>query len=121
MIAENMISDDPLLMLVRVEFDNAMAVPVSITETGMEFEMLTESAMETDGVMRFWIYMSGQKNTRVWMRIIDPMEVSCETRSGMHKKISMSIHYLSYSCLTLLVFRFPARIFTPRVLARSDQ
>ena len=52
-IAENKIRDDPFLMLVRVEFHNAMAVPVSTTVTGMNFEGLTSSAMLKDGVDRF--------------------------------------------------------------------
>ena len=54
-IAENLMRDDPFLMLVRMEFHNAMAVPVSTTLTGMRFDPLTESAMEKDGVNRFWI------------------------------------------------------------------
>ena len=52
-LAENMIRDDPFLMLVRVEFHNAMSVPVSTTLTGLSFEVLTSSAMEKDGVCRF--------------------------------------------------------------------
>lgn len=53
MIAENMSRDDPFLMLLRVEFHNAMAVPVSSTVTGMSFEGLTSGAMLKDGVSRF--------------------------------------------------------------------
>lgn len=52
-ISENMIRDDPFLMLVRIEFHNAMAVPVSTTVTAMSFEGLTSSAMLKDGVNRF--------------------------------------------------------------------
>lgn len=52
-IANNMIRDDPFLMLVRVEFLNAMSVPVCTTVNGMSFESQTVSAMEKDGVSRF--------------------------------------------------------------------
>lgn len=53
MLAENMIRADPFLMLLRVEFHNAMAVPVTSAVTGMSFEGLTSVAMRKDGVSRF--------------------------------------------------------------------
>lgn len=51
-IAENLIRDDPFLMLVRVEFHNAMSTPVSTTLTGLSYEVLTTDAMRGDGVER---------------------------------------------------------------------
>ena len=52
-VAQNMFREDPFLMLVRLEFHNAIAVPVSLPVTGMSFEGLTTSAMQQDGVNRF--------------------------------------------------------------------
>lgn len=51
-IAENLIRDDPFLMLVRVPFREAMSTPISTTLTGLSFEGLTAGAMQRDGVER---------------------------------------------------------------------
>ena len=51
-IAKNKIRDDPHLMLVRVEFDNAMAAPVSSSIVGPSWEAMTAGAMASDGIER---------------------------------------------------------------------
>lgn len=50
-VAQNMLREDPFLMLVREHFENALSDPISTTCTSMSFESLTSGAMRRCGVV----------------------------------------------------------------------
>ena len=51
-IAQNLLREDPFLMLVRVPFETALSSTVSTTCTGLSFEVMTCEAMEKNGVCK---------------------------------------------------------------------
>ena len=51
-IAQNLLREDPFLMLVRVPFETALSSTVSTTCTGLSFEVMTIEAMMKNGVCK---------------------------------------------------------------------